>query len=512
MNLTMARTLIFCLTFFTILNANAKQYNILDYGAVSDKETLSTEAIQKAIDDCYKNGGGTVLFPTGEYMSGTVFLKDNITLYLEAGATWYGSTDTTLFPVQIPKFVSLRRNAYALIFAEGKKNIAILGNGTIHGQGGEAPYKVSWGSEEADRRKRPKVLNLVECSDILIRDVTFIDSPHWMLSFLACDNINIDGVTILNLRATVNNDGIDLDCCRNAHVSNCYIKSEDDAIVLKSTANRITENVSITNCILSSHCNAFKCGTESSGGFRNITFSNNVIYDIYLSGIALEIVDGGEMNGVIISNISMRRVNNPIFIKIGDRARKFKEDMPRPEIGSIKNVIISNIQADQVGEFVEEPPIEFSHTNANPKSAACQVSGLPGHYIENVTLKDIRINFVGGAEKDEREIVVPENPGYYPEFNSYGPLPAYGFFGRHVKNLRLENVELTVEKEDHRYAFVLDDIQGMVLDHIDGEAEEADQAMIKLDHILDGEIQLRNHVDSESAIEIGANCTRLDLK
>jgi polygalacturonase len=193
----------------------------------------------------------------------------------------------------------------------------------------------------------------------------------------------------------VNNDGIDIDCCKNVRIANCNINSEDDAIVLKSTSNKICENITVTGCILSSHCNAIKCGTESSGGFRNITVSNCVVYDTYLSGIALEIVDGGIMDLVNINNITMHRVNNPLFIKLGNRARPFSKNIEPPGIGSMKNIQISNIQADEVGEYIEVPDMEFSHHNARPKAAAVFIDGLPERDIENIYLEDFFINYKG---------------------------------------------------------------------------------------------------------------------
>lgn len=496
-NITLSFLVIALLSFS--VSSFAKDYNIKDFGAVSDKSVNSTKAIQNAILECGKNGGGTVVFPAGEYLSGSVSLEDNVILHLEAGATWFGSTDTSLYPVRIPEYVSLRMEATSLIYAEKKTNIGITGFGTINGQGEKAPFQVTWSNQDAPV-KRPKVLSLIECSDIHLSDVRILNSPKWTLSFLACDRIKINGISISTKYSSVNNDGIDLDGCKDVTVSNCIIESEDDAIVLKSTSPRSTENVTITNCVLSSHCNAFKCGTETNGGFKNVVISNCIIRDTYLSGIALEIVDGGTMDGIQISNITMDRVNNPLFIKLGDRARKYKKDMPRPAIGAVRNITISNVIANNVGGFIEEPEIEFSHYNAKPKTSVCQISGLPEHYIENVILRDIRVSYLGEGTKEDRNIVVPEKANTYPEYGAYGPLPAFGMFCRHVKNLTLENIDFSTRNEDLRYACVFDDLKVGYIRNIRCKNQGDKDGILKFAKSEKVNLQLHHPMDSKTSV------------
>lgn len=476
----------FGFAFFTA----AKVYDVTAFGAVGDAKTLDSDAIQQAIDECASDGGGTVVFPSGSYLTGTIYLDNNIHLYLENGATLMLTTDTTQFPRQTARMKSLRSSFHCMIYAERKSNIMISGNGTIEGQGNKEPYQILH-KDQNKRIVRPKVICMVECKNIRVRDITLLNSPSWMQNYLACEDLVIDGITVSNRRSSVNNDGIDIDCCRNVRISNCNIDSEDDCIVLKSTSNRLCENVTITNCVLSSHCNAFKCGTESNGGFHNITVSNCVIYNTYLSGIALEIVDGGDMDLIAINNIVMHHVNNPLFIKLGNRARPYSEDKPVKGKGRMKNIQINNIQADRVGGFVETPDIEFSHHNAKPDAAAIFITGLNEENIENVTLTNFRINYEGGGKKEYAAVEVPENEKTYPEYSSYGSIrPAYGFYCRNVSDITLENIHLTFEKSDFRPAYIFDKVKQLYADNISGDKAEGGDSMIKLTQCKDAILKL----------------------
>jgi polygalacturonase len=279
-----------------------------------------------------------------------------------------------------------------------------------------------------------------------------------MEQYLACQRVTIRGITVDN-RVTYNDDGIDLDGCRDAVVSDCKIDSDDDGICLKSTCQRPCENITITNCVVSSHCNAIKMGTESNGGFRNITISNctcasptsTVIYGAQrgLGGVALELVDGGTLENVAVSNIMIDGVATPIFLRLGNRARPIDQDMPKPGAGTFRNVVLSNIVATHAAR------------------TGCSITGVPGHSVENVQLSNIQITFDGGGTRPESAVQVPEREGRYPEGSMFGTLPAYGFYCRHAAGLKLRDVRLRTERPDLRPAVVCDDVQGMVLDGLD---------------------------------------------
>jgi hypothetical protein len=443
MNKTKSRVLTVLLLLLATASAlgDQKVYDVRDCGAKADGETLCTKAIQKAIDQCAADGGGTVYLAPGTFLSGTIYMKTGVTLKLHSGCTLLGSADLKDYPPTVQAFRSYTDNYTdkSLIYGENLERIAIIGRGTIDGQGRsfKGPYKV-----------RPYIIRFIQCRNVTVEDVTIKNSPMWVQHYLACDDVRITGVTVRS-RVNHNNDGINIDSCRRVIVSDCNISSGDDAIVLKSTSARICRDVAVSNCVVSSHCNALKMGTESNGGFKNIVMTGCSIYDTRLAGVALEIVDGGTMDGVIISNITMDKIGAPIFMRLGNRARLFKKDMKKPGIGVMRNVTISNIEA----------------TGANP--TGCAISGLPEAAIENVTLSNLRLSFDGGGTKADAARAIPEKPADYPEYSMFGKLPAYGLYCRHVKGLKLLNVQLQLARPDQRHAVVLDDVETAFIDCLD---------------------------------------------
>jgi polygalacturonase len=423
-------------------------FNVTDYGAKGDGSTMNTKYIQSAIDECARTGGGTVYFPAGRFVTGTLFLKSHVTIFLEAGAVLEGSKNLNDYPVTLSDIRSYTDNYTnkSLIYGEGLENIAITGHGTLDGNG--ASFKPSKELMRTDLsawyKARPYMIRIINCKDILIRDVTIINSPMWVQHYLLCEDVNIDGITV-NSRVNNNNDGIDIDGCSRVRISNCDIISGDDAIVLKSTTDVPCRNVTITNCNLSSNCNAFKLGTETNGGFENITFSNSTIYDTGISGITLQMVDGGISERISISNITMNNVSNAIFIRLGNRARLYKENMSKPGVGKMSDIIISNVQADRIG------------------NTGCSITGIPSFPVKNITLENIRIKYKGGGTKDLIDREIPENPEKYPEQSMFGKLPAYGFYCRHLENITFNDIELDFADTDVRPAIVCEDINGLEL-------------------------------------------------
>jgi polygalacturonase len=379
-----------------------KVYDVRDYGARGDGKTLCTSAIQKAIDRCSKDGGGTVYLAPGTFLSGTVRLKSDVIMKLAAGSTLLGSEDLEDYPPTVQAFRSYTDNYTnkSLIYAEKAERISIVGRGTIDGQG--ASFKGSY-------MVRPYIIRFTECRNITVENITLRDSPMWMQHYMACDDVRISGVTVRS-RVNNNNDGINIDSCRRVVISDCNISSGDDAIVLKSTSARICRDVTVSNCVVSSLCNGLKMGTESNGGFKNIVMTGCAIYDTRLAGVALEIVDGGTMDRVVVSNITMDKIGAPIFLRLGNRARPFQKGAEKPGIGAMRNITISNIEA----------------TGANP--TGCAIVGLPEAAIENVTLSNLRLSFDGGGTKADTGRTVPEKPGDYPEYSMFGRLPAYGLY------------------------------------------------------------------------------------
>lgn len=435
-------------------------FNVRDYGAIGDGATLDTKAIQAAIDACTRAGGGKVYLNNGIFLSGTIYLKDNATLYLEAGSVLLGSSDLKDYSVNIPTQRSYTDDYTnkSLIYAEKAENIAVMGCGIIDGQG--AAFK-GLDQKALPHKSRPFLMRIVQCKNVTVKDVTIQNSPMWVTHYLACENVNIDGISI-HSRVNNNNDGIDIDGCEKVRISNCEINSGDDCIVLKSTSNRSCRNVTITNCVLSTKTNALKMGTESNGGFENITINNCAIYDTGMAGIALMVVDGGKFDRVNIANITMENVGSAIFIRLGNRARSFKEDMKKPGVGLVRNIIISNVQATGVS------------------STGSSITGIPGYPVENVTLKNIRIISKGGGTVEHSNRQIPVSEEKHPNNVMFGTLPAYGFYCRYVKNLKFHSVDLGFEKDDHRPAVIFDNVSDLDVFDFDADSLPSAQALIWL--------------------------------
>ncbi len=434
-------------------------YDVRDFGAKADGQTLCTKAIQAAIDKCSAAGGGTVYLPPGSFLSGTIYLKTGVTLHLDTGCTLLGSTNLQDYPPTVPAFRSYTDNYTdkSLIYGEKLERIAITGRGVLDGQGAafKGPYKV-----------RPYMIRFIECRDVAVEGVTIRNSPMWVQHYLACDDVRISGITVKS-HVNANNDGIDIDSCRRVTITGCNVDSGDDAIVLKSCSARPCQDVVVSGCVLRSTCNALKMGTESNGGFRNIVLTGCAIYDTRLAGVALEIVDGGAMDRIVVSDLTMTGVGAPIFLRLGHRARPFQEGMATPGLGSMKNITISNIEA----------------TGAN--ATGCAIAGLPEARIENVTLSNIRLSFAGGGTAEQASRAIPEEAQKYPEYGMFGRLPAYGFYGRHVDGLKLTNIQLQLAGADKRHAVVFDDVRNAAFDGLDAAWSDGAASSLRLTDVQD---------------------------
>jgi len=446
-------------------------FNVRDYGAKGDSATLDSYAINRTIAAAAKAGGGTVYFPAGTYRSYSIRLQSRISLYLDQGATLLAATPVGEIGYDAPEpgagnsFQDFGHSHWhnSLIWGENLTDISILGPGTIYGHGltREGPHRAPIGN---------KAIALKLCRNVILRDFTMLLGGHFALLATGVDNLTID-----NLKIDTNRDALDIDCCRNVRISNCTINSPwDDAICLKSSFAldyaRPTENVTITNCQVSGYdrgtllngtyqrkeahlvpdkegpTGRIKFGTESNGGFKNIAITNCVFE--YCRGLALETVDGGLLEDVTISNITMRDIiNAPIFLRLGGRLRA----PAGTEVGKLRRINISNVNV----------------YNADSRFATL-ISGLPGHPIEDVRLSNISIWYkpLEPADVSSIQEVVPEHEKTYPEPQKFGIIPAYGFFIRHVKNIELSNVSLNFLSTETRPALQLIDVHGATLQHL----------------------------------------------
>ena len=307
----------------------------------------------------------------------------------------------------------------------------------------------------ATTASRPLILRVINCRDVLVENIQMQNSGFWNQHYLVCERVVLRGVRVWN-HATYNVDGIDIDGCRDFVVTDCFFDTDDDAICLKSTSDRPCENVLISNCVISSHCNAIKFGTDSSGGFINVTITNcsivsprhsKVIYGLQrgISGLSFELVDGGKIDRVTVSNVTIDGVEVPIFLRLGNRGYGFTiaDERPKKEVpvGTLRNVLLSNIVATRAGK------------------TGCSVVGLPGHAIEDVTLSNVTIRSEGGGKSDWSSAKIREIPEGYPEGTMFGKLPAHGLYCRHVRGLTLSGVRLETDEPDGRHALALDDVQ-----------------------------------------------------
>ena len=456
-------------------------YDVMEFGAVGDGKTLDTAAINRTIDDCHAAGGGTVYLPPGTYLSGMVILQSNVTLYLEAGSTLLGSKDISDYSSQSGPPAKGDANQKHLIFARDAENVGLAGPGRIDGQGPlfwvpsgrkQLPLQEAWRDVATyDWKPLPRpspMLEFYNCKNLRIEDVRIENAPGWTLRPIHCDNVFIRGISIKNPVIGPNCDGIDPTCCRNVFISDCLIDTADDAICLKSENPygeelRVSKNITITNCVLSSCCNGLKFGTATHGGFENVTFTNSVIFndDVPLSarvisGIDLAIVDGGWMEGVMISNIRMQRVRTPIFIRRGNRAPR-ADSTP----GTLRGVMIENIYA----------------TNSILTSS---ITGLPGFDVEDVTLSNIRIESEEGGSAEWVGRKIQEIPKSYPEARNFGRLPSYGLYCRHVTGLRLRNIEFKSAATEARSAIFCDDVKHLDIDGLRSQPIVGTQPVVKL--------------------------------
>ncbi len=408
-----------------------------------------TAIIQSAIDAAEARGGGTVVLPPGVWISGTLQLRSRVTLFLENGAVLKGSAEISDYPDVSGGFtdaVGQVRNK-CLLYAKDAVNVAVAGYGTIDGSGGEFAK---------DQPGRPFMVRFVDCRDVQVTGVTLKDSPGWVSHYLACENVRIQGVTIRS-RVNSNNDGIDIDSCRRVRISDCDIDTGDDAVCIKATRATACEDIVVTGCRLTSEWGALKLGTESAGDFRNIIFSNIVIRDTNGGGLKLISMDGCRMENVIAENLIMDNVSGPIFLRLGSRLRRYFDDQPERPVGCMRGITIRNVMATV---WEEGYPLY----ERLPRKAGLIVTGIPGHCIEDVTFENVRISFPGGGV--ESTTPVPEQETEYPEFPAFHPLPAWGLFLRHLRNIAFRSCTFSTRVDDKRVPLHLDDVEGAAFDAV----------------------------------------------
>ncbi len=444
------------------------------FGARGDGIRIDSHAVNKAIDHVAERGGGTVYFPAGTYACYTIRLKSRVTLHLDNGAVILAAAPvgTTGYDVAEPNpwdmFQDYGHSHWrnSLIWGEGLHDIAIEGQGLIWGKGlGRGDGKDDWLKDPNGPGTGNKAIALKNCRNVVLQDFRMLEGGWFALLATGVDNLVID-----NILCDTNRDGFDIDCCRNVRVSNCTVNSPyDDAICPKSSyalgEPRVTENVTIANCLVTGNYQVgsvldgsfrrmppefaplihgrIKFGTETNGGFRNIAITNCIFDES--RGLAFQTVDGGMVEDITVSNVTMRgTVNGPLFLRLGKRMRG---PAGRP-IGTMKRILIQNVTS----------------SNATPLPSV--IAGLAEQPIEDLTISGLYLHHVGGAPAAMAALTPAENELGYPEATMFGDLPATGLFVRHVRNVELRNIEVAVARPDPRPAVRLEDVTGAGLSRI----------------------------------------------
>ena len=448
---------IICLLF---VQAWAKDYQVASFGIKSDGIVLNTRSIQYAIDFINANGGGRLVFHVGRFLTGTIYLKSNVTLQLEEGAVLLGS----LNPFDYEK------NSWtALVFAIDQHDIGITGKGMIDGQGktvaqsffdlvekGYIKDPLKYGRIEVD--KRPMNIYMKGCRNVVIKDIILRNSASWNQTYDQCKNLMIDHIYVDN-KEFWNEDGVDIVDCDSASVTNSYIDAADDGICLKSHDPKFfCNNIYIYNNTVRTSANGIKFGTVSRGGFKNINIINNKVFDTYRSAIALEAVDGGFVENVKVDSLQVYNTGNVIFLRVGER---WGEKTSRMNNVSISNVYAEVPENKPDAGYQYEGPVEDMPRNISP---AIIITGLPNKKITGVTLKNIEIKHPGGGNPLFAKVAltaldsVPEIPAQYPDFSMFKELPAWAVYIRHATAVTFSNITLTADKKDYRIPVVLDDV------------------------------------------------------
>ncbi|CAA6692430.1 MULTISPECIES: glycoside hydrolase family 28 protein [unclassified Lentimonas] len=471
-----------CLSVLSVSATEATRplFDVREFGAVGDGTTLNTVALQSAIDACTEAGGGMVRMPAGQYVTGTIELKSNVTLSLDYGAELWGSQRQQDYPTEHMR-PAREGQSQCLLYAADATNIRLEGLGVINGRGTPEFFPKTRGKDN-----RPRLIRFENCKQLTFSGLTYKNPAFWGIHLVDCQDVHFTGVKIRMRNNHYNNDAMDLDGCEDVLIENCDIEAGDDGICLKSSLNPC-RNIVVRDCIVSSNTAAVKFGTSSYGGFIDVAISNCYFYDCPMGAIKLQSVDGGRLENISISRIVMEEVGCPIFIRLGNRGSIFDKNSftgvkqpgaakpRRGSVGTLKNIRISDVVATVTIEDREKAAtahykkLKVDTTpgvtdKEKAKSGPIMITGIPGHYIENVVLENIEISYPGHGTAADAKGVVAEDIERYPEQFFFGVLPAWGAYIRHAKNVQFNNVTLSTRFGDAREAIVTVDVDGFVTD------------------------------------------------
>ena len=431
-------------------------YDVTDFAdsggkaqSIADGSTLATSAIQAAIDTAAASGGGTAYVPPGRYLTGAIVLRDNVTLHLEGGAVLLGSPDPAHYPATASRWEGIEQSTHApLVGGSGLRNIALVGRGTIDGQG------QPWWARHRDKTlqlPRPRLISFHDCSNVLIEGLTLVNSPSWTVNPICCDNVTISKLSICNPADSPNTDGINPESCSNVHISNCHVDVGDDCVTIKSGTEsippgrrRACQNITITNCTMVHGHGGVVIGSEMSGDVRNVTISNCVFVGTD-RGIRIKSRRGrgGIVEDIRVSNVVMDEVLCPFIMNLyyycgpGGKDDRVRDKNPLPV-------------DDSTPRFRR---VHLSHITArNVHYAAAFIYGLAEMPVEDLTLDDVVVSMKSGAQAGK--------PAMMADFQ---PVAQAGIFCWNARDIRLTNVRI-----DNQIGAALDlrDARGIVVDHL----------------------------------------------
>ena len=451
----------------------ARVYNIADFGAVGDGITLNTDAVQRAIDTCTKENGGTVLVPAGDFVVGTIEIKSNVTLRIAAKGRLLGSPKIEHY--KAGNNVPPGNGNIVMISAANAENIRIEGPGTIDGNGakfftGRGDMTGPGQNSAEGYSQRPHLLIFYRCTNLGIRDVFLTASAYHCTRILQCNLVNLDAVRIHN-RVNLNNDGFHINSSQYVHIINCDVICQDDACALFGSNKFIT----VTNCTFTTRWSVFRFG---GGEAENITISNCVIYDTYGCPIKARFGARSRFENISFSNLVMRNVTGPISIGLDSNRRNPTPNTPPATRGVVRNIKFNGIRAIVVAEGKQHADLPWPQKFRPGETRQCIVlNGVGEDYLEDISFQDVHVTYEGGGTVEEAAREVPKMAGEYFEI---GTPPAYGIYARNVRGLSLNNIRFEVSSSDLRPALVFENVSDATIHALAAQADTKAEAVCRI--------------------------------
>lgn len=465
-----------------INDLGARTYNIRDFGAKGDGKTLDTVALQAAIDQCAKDGGGTVMVPAGVFHIGITELKSNVTLHIAAGGTLLGSADGKQYhgvdQIPLQGDSTMGDGNWALLFAVNARNVTVEGPGTIDGQGAQFRSKVRGETPPSGigGAQRPYHILLYRCENVVVRNVDLVRCAFHSIRVIQSKRVHMDNVYIRN-RVNSNNDGLHFITCEYVTINNCTLLVQDDACALFGSCQFVT----VTNCVFSTRWSVFRFG---GGSAKNIAVSNCLIYETY--GCPIKISSSmSQMENMSFSNLILQDVTGPIGIGFSGSGGRGGEDGgagPAP-LACVRNISFSNIRASVVAQPSSVSDGQVIGSNHDGEQNSClTLNGVGDAFLENISFSDVHITFAGGgtAEQAAKRNIPPIAKEYFGVWaqQPLGP-PAYGLYARNVKGLTLHNIRFDVASPDLRPAIVFDNVEDVVINSLSAQGNSNAESLLR---------------------------------